>query len=159
VIFPLAGTPEVPFGLRVKTISKLMRDGGLGRREIREQFIGEFTMLIAELLAADPKLFYRIEDMGWFAQVMSGGYATVTMSMLFACASRQQAFLTPAQFAEATGDSESKWRSKAASNELVGAFKAGKQWFIPVTSLRAYGISVVIPGQVVREDEGMTEAE
>ena len=144
--------PKVPFWTRIKTITKLMHDGGLAHEGIRNQFIGEFSTLIVELVDADPRLFYRIEDMDWFVEALSGEYATVTMSMLFAMASSKQTYLTPAQIAEATDTAESTWRNKAAAGEIIGAFKAGKQWLIPTTSLRAYGVTVELDGQTIDED-------
>jgi Helix-turn-helix domain len=145
--------PEVPFWTRVKTITKLMHDGGIAHKNLRNQFINEFTTLIVELVSADPKLFYRTEDMDWFVQTLSGEYATLTMSMLFAAASSRQTYLTPAQIAEITGTSESNWRNKAAAGEIIGAVKAGKQWLVPKMSLQAYGTAVDIPGQVIEEEE------
>jgi hypothetical protein len=148
--------PEVPFWTRVQTISKLMHDGGIAHKNLRTQFIEEFTTLIVELISADQRLFYRIEDMDWFVHILSGEYATVTMSMLFAIASSKQTYLTPAQIAKHTDTAESTWRNKAAAGEIIGAFKAGKQWLIPTTSLRAYGVNVEMSGQEIEEEE-MTE--
>ncbi len=144
--------PKVPFWTRIKTITKLMHDGGLAHENLSNQFIGEFTTLIVELVDADPKLFYRIEDMDWFIEALNGEYATVTMSMLFAMASSRPSLVTPAQIAEATGTSESNWRNKAAAGEIIGAFKAGKQWLIPTISLQAYGVNVEIDGQILDEE-------
>lgn len=151
--------PEVPFWSRINTITRLMHDGGLAHKSLRDQFIEEFTTLLMELVEADQKLYYRMEDMDWFLETLSGQYATVTMAMLFAMASAKQTYLTPMEIAEATNTSESNWRNKAAAGEIIGAFKAGKQWLIPTTSLRAYGVSVEIPGQVVEEDEELAGAE
>ena len=123
----------------------------------RQEFIGAFTDFITAVVHADPKLFYREEDMQWFTEVMEGNQALVTMSMLFAYASSKDAYLTPVQVAEATKDAESTWRNRAAAGEIIGAFKAGKQWLIPVTSLRAYGVNVEMPEQEIDEDSEADE--
>lgn len=146
--------PDVPFWLRMRTMVKLMHDGGLAHKKLRDQFAEQFTTLIAEVSQADPKLFYRKEDMDWFLSVINGQYATLTMSMLFAYSSAKSTYATPAQIAEATSTAESTWRNKAAAGEIIGAVKLGKQWLIPLLSLRAYGINIEnIAGQDVDEEE------
>lgn len=44
--------------------------------------------------------------------------------------------LTPAEAAELFGGAESSWRNRAASGEIPGAFKKGKQWLIPKTAVQ-----------------------
>lgn len=39
--------------------------------------------------------------------------------------------LTPAEAAAFFGGAESSWRNRAASGEIPGVFKKGKQWLIP----------------------------
>jgi hypothetical protein len=146
--------PEVPsvrstIGYR---LLKLSQSFSKHAPSIRQDFLSEWTMMFASIVEADPKLYYRTEDVDWFLGVLDGEYASLTMSMLFAAASSKQSYLTPAQVAEATGDGESSWRKRCADGEIIGAFKAGKQWLIPTTSLRAYGVNVEVRGQEVDEE-------
>ncbi len=132
--------PELPFWTLLEACNKRLNEVSFANKNTRVEFISAFTALITSLVEADSRLFYRTEDMEWFADVMSGDRALVTMSMLFAAASSMQNYLTPVQVAEYTDTSESNWRNKAAAGEIVGAVKSGKQWLLPVVSLRAYGI-------------------
>lgn len=43
--------------------------------------------------------------------------------------------LTPAEAAVLFGGAESSWRNRAASGEIPGAFKKGKQWLIPKSAI------------------------
>ena len=43
--------------------------------------------------------------------------------------------LTPAEAAVLFGGAESSWRNRAASGEIPGAFKKGKQWLIPESAI------------------------
>jgi hypothetical protein len=35
---------------------------------------------------------------------------------------------------------------------MIGAIKAGKQWLIPLNTLRAYGVNIEMRGQEIDED-------
>lgn len=120
---------------------------------IKQDFLEEWVKLFASLIEADPRLYYRQEDMDWFLDVLDGEYATVTMSMLFAAASSRTEFVTPTQVAEATNTAESTWRNKSARGDFIGAWKVNShQWLIPVASLRAYGVTVDLSGQALDEE-------
>jgi hypothetical protein len=145
--------PEIPFWTRVKTIFKFLHDGGLAHTNLRNQFIDEFSTLITELVESDPKLFYRVEDLDWFVEMLRGEYATVTMSMLFAMASCRQSYVTPVEAAVASGLAEITWRRRCERGDVIGALLKGKQWLIPTLTLQAYGYTVETPGQVIDEEE------
>jgi len=145
--------PEVPFWILWENCTKWLNDVYFAQISSRQEFSKAFQKLLDALIKADPKLFYREEDNQWFIDVMDGDRALVTMSMLFAYASSKDTYLTPVQVAEATGTAESTWRNKAAAGEIIGAYKAGKQWLISVTSLRAYGINVDTQGVEFDENE------
>lgn len=139
--------PEVPSvrGTLEYRLSKLHHN--LNQPSIQHDFIAEWTNLFTSVVEADPKLYYRVEDMDWLISVLDGEDATTILSMLFAASFSPTVFVTPAQVAEATSTHESGWRNKCADGEIIGAFKAGKQWLIPVTALRAYGVDVGLQGQ------------
>lgn len=142
--------PEVPFWTLWEGCTALLKDEYFGSN--RQQFVSRFLGFLTILVQADSKLSYSEEDMQWLAEAIDGSYALTTMSMLFAYASAKREYLTPVQIAEATSTSESNWRNKAASGEFVGAFKAGKQWLLPVTALRAHGIEAEVLGQAIDEE-------
>lgn len=127
--------PQVPFWTLHEEISKALKNIDMARTA----FISKFVSVLTTLVEADPKLRYSEEDMQWFTEVMQSDDAHVTMSMFFAVAASKPSFVTPAQIAAQTGTAESSWRNRAAAGEIIGAVKAGKQWLIPLNTLRAYG--------------------
>jgi len=137
--------PHIPFWLRTQELSKLLNGGGLAHPAMRDAFQEKFLKLINELRQADPRLKYSEEDIAWLIDTLQSEQASVAMSMLLAMASAKTTYATPVQIANATETNESTWRNRAASGEFVGAYKAGKQWLIPIMSLRACGITVDIP--------------
>lgn len=106
--------------------------------------IEAFTALFLALTTADTRLSYTEADMDWFVGVLDGDAAesVVILSMFKAWFSAPDAMLTPAEIAAQTGTNESTWRNKAASGEIAGAVKKGKQWLLPVSVLRSHGIEV-----------------
>ena len=145
--------PECPFWALWENCVKWLKDQYFVQKSSRTEFLNAFTDLIGAIIHVDPKLFYREEDMAWLIKVLDGERALVTMSMLFAYSAAKDSYLTPVQVAEITLTSESSWRNKAASGDLLGAFKAGKQWLIPVPALRAYGLDIEMRGRDVDVDE------
>lgn len=145
--------PEVP-SVRGAVEYRLMKLAkSLDAPAIKQDFLAEWVRLFSSTVEADPRLFYRPEDVTWLVEVLDSEYAAVIMSMLFAAVSSKQDYVTPAQVAEATGTHESGWRNKAAAGALIGAVKYGKQWLIPVASLRAYGLDVDLPAQALDEEQ------
>jgi hypothetical protein len=51
-------------------------------------------------------------------------------------------YLTPAEISQITETAESTWRNKASNGEIPGAIKKGKQWLLPVSSIRNLGINI-----------------
>lgn len=137
--------PHIPFWLCTQELAKLLNGSGLAQPALRDKFQEKFLKLIGEMRQADSRLHYSNEDVQWLIDTLHGEQASVTMSMLFAMASAKPTYATPVQIAQATDTAESTWRNRAAAGDFVGAYKAGKQWLIPITSLRAQGVDVDIP--------------
>lgn len=57
-----------------------------------------------------------------------GNYIPVTL---------EDEFVTPAEAARLTGTDESTWRYRLIDGKIRGAFKKGKQWLIPRSSVKA----------------------
>src|SRR6266702_8548740 len=70
--------PETPFWTLLEACNKRLNEASFANTGPRNEFIGAFTALLTTLTEADPKLYYRTEDMDWWASVMSGDRALVT---------------------------------------------------------------------------------
>lgn len=137
--------PEVPdVRSTLDRLARLSRNLLKDATSIRNSFIHEITILLVQIVEADPKLHYSTEDLNWMFELLDGesGEARMILSMLFASAVSPRNFLTVEQVAEITGDGASTWRARAANGEIIGAWKAGKTWMFPLLSLKAYGVNI-----------------
>src|SRR5258706_5587819 len=90
--------PQVPNvrGTLEYRLLKLSQSLSKDAPAIQQDFLTEWVGLITSIVEADPKLYYRPEDVNWLVGVLDGEYATVIMSMLFAAAASRSSFVTPA---------------------------------------------------------------
>lgn len=130
--------PEVPFWSRIENLTEVKTEQMFATN--RPEFVKRFVAFLAELTQADPRLAYTEADLAWFIEQMDGENALVVASLLFAWFSAPDEMLTPVEVANATGTHESNWRNKAAAGEIPGAVKKGKQWLLPRSVLRGYGV-------------------
>ena len=105
------------------------------------QVISAFSDLIMALTQADSRLLYTKDDYQWFIEVLDAD-EWWKLALMCAWYSAPDTRLTPVEIAEKTGTNESTWRNKAASGEIPGATKKGKQWLLPRSVLRSQGADV-----------------
>lgn len=144
--------PAVPFWLLSEELQKAVFCKDLWS-QYRQRAFNAFVSMLVALVEADIRLHYSIEDMDWLSETLYGPHGQVALSMLLACASSKQAYLTPVQTAKITNEAESTWRNRCADGEVIGARKAGKQWLIPTTTLQAYGYKVEMRGQTAEDED------
>lgn len=127
--------PEVPFWKLLDEMDQVKTAQAFASN--RQEFVERFCAFLVALTTADPHLAYIEADMQWFAEVMDSEHALTIISLLFAWFSAPDTMLTPAEAAEISGMAESTWRNKAASGEVPGAIKKGKQWLLPQSVVRS----------------------
>lgn len=110
---------------------------------VRAALLNAWLLLFSDLAANG--LSYTPEDLDWLVQVFDSGQAQVVLAIFCAWYTAPDTYLTPQEVADLTATSESNWRNKAAGGDIPGAYKAGKQWLLPASVLRAQGVLREIP--------------
>jgi len=142
--------PEMAFWNQVDGLNKIKTEQHFAKD--RAEFVSRFCEFLTSLTETDPRLAYTADDLAWFVGAMDTPEALIISSLLFAWFSAPDTMLTPVEVASITGTAESTWRNKAASGNVPGAIKKGKQWLLPASVLRAQGIIANIPRQA--DDRG-----
>lgn len=145
--------PKVPYWLLLEPLKKAVFGKGDVWPQYKQQAFSAFVNLLVALVEADDRFRYSSEDMDWFVEMLDSEHGQVMLAMLLAAASCKSDYLTPVQVAEATHTAESTWRNRCASGEILGAVKAGKQWLIPTSSIRAYGYDIEVSGETIEEGD------
>ena len=110
------------------------------------EYIPALTRLLSAIAKATPRLAYQQEDLNGYQRLLEE-HGGVVAHLFGAYASGSDRFITPGQAATLGDDAESTWRNRAAAGEIPGAWKAGKQWLLPVSVIEVlYG--VVVPAEV-----------
>lgn len=153
--------PEVPSVRSTieHRLSRLNRGMLKDATNIKRDFIKEWSTLFMQIVEADPRLHYGVDDYDWFLEVMDGeeSIARTTFSMLFAVASTRRQFYSTEQVASFSDKAASTWRNLAAEGKIPGAFQVGNtnRWFFPELSLRAYGVKVPETSiEIIEEESG-----
>jgi len=130
--------PEVPFRKLLAELDQVKTEQSFASN--RQEFVRRFCSFLIELTPADPRLSYTENDLQWFIEVMDSEHAFAVINLLFAWFSAPDTMLTPVEVANISGMAESTWRNRAASGDVPGAIKKGKQWLLPQSVLRAQGV-------------------
>lgn len=133
--------PEIPAKLLINGMTRIAFKGSSPlTRDEQERFLGLFADFASQVVMADMRLSYGIDDMDWLLETLSGPYGKVTLSMLFAVASCKEHYFSPGEVAELLEENEVVWRRKAQRHEVPGTIHKSRGYLIPLSGLQSIGL-------------------
>lgn len=138
--------PEVPIRHLLERWEKFSLNYDLYPHE----YLPALINLLTAIGKATPRLMYQAKDLEGFQRLLEGRGAVVA-HLFGAYASAADRLITPVQAAEVSGNAESAWRNRAAAGDIPGAWKAGKQWLLPVSVIELL-YCVAVPAEMQHRD-------